>query len=227
MTSVNNDFQCSIENIYAEKTAEVIKQVAAQISEKRISKLSVSTMPSGACVILNNKIVGVTPYLNEKLQSGAYSLKIELSTYETIQKPLDLKRGLMEDMQFTLTHTQQYNDSLRRIDSLNTVKVILAKTYKENKRKRVKLVSRVTAGILSAGMVAGGYYMDTKIKDVMTEKQQIYNNYLTSTNTADIKRYQSEYDQEHKNGEKLSTQRNLLYLGSGLSAVFFGITFLF
>jgi len=225
--TVDKDCSCPIESFYSNTLKEVVENAAKSIIESRYANLNVSSTPPGAQILLNNSKKGVTPCSINKIYPGTFELKIEMDTYETVQKTIELKRGATEELQFTLSHTQHYNDSLRRTDSLNAVKTALQNAQKQKRIKRFKIVSRVALSTLAAAMAGGGYYLDTQIKDVMTEKQQLYNSYIASNNIAEINRYRTEYYAKHEDGQTLVKQRNLLYVGAGLTGVCFGVTFFF
>ena len=232
--SVNKDCKGSIETVFTTTTREVVGDIANAIKKSRYSCLIISTAPPGATVLLNDKKMNSTPYKNEKIEAGTYDIKLKLNTYEIIQKTIELQMGEIEELTFDLSHTQQYLDSIKTLDSLKAVKIaqekaaaIKATAEKEKKKKRFKLISRIALGSLTAGLIAGGYYMDMQVQDKMEEKEQIYDLCKSSLNQQQLDKYKADYDMAHNDGEDLGKYRTLLYVGAGVTAACFGVTFFF
>ena len=232
--SVNKDCKGSIETVFTTTTREVVGDIANAIKKSRYSCLIISTTPTGATVLLNDKKMASTPYKNEEIEAGTYDIKLKLATYEIIQKTIELQMGGIEELTFDLSHTQQYLDSLKTLDSLKAAKIAQEKAAatkaaaeKEKKIKRIKLISRIALGTLTAGFIAGGYYMDMQVQDKMDEKELIYNNCKSSSNQQQLDTYKDDYDKVHSDGEDLAKYRTLFYVGAGVTAACFGVTFFF
>lgn len=65
-------------------------------------KLSVSSEPSGASVLINTKEVGKTPYSDSKLKPGTYDIILTLEGYKKEQHTVSLGSGERDSMYVTL-----------------------------------------------------------------------------------------------------------------------------
>lgn len=236
ISAVNKDCKCPIEDVFTTTTREAVKEITNLIIEKIYSGIEISTNPSGASVFFNDEEMGSTPYQNEKITPDTYDIKVKLDTYETIKKSIVLSGGETEKIALNLVHSQQYMDSLKAIAALKAeMKAKKAKeeaekkaaAEKENKIKKIKLISRIALGTFTAGFIAGSYYMDMQVQDKMELKEQLYNNCKSSSNQQQLDKYKDEYDKAHNDGEDLTKYRTLFYVGAGVTAACFGVTFFF
>lgn len=236
IATAKRDCTCPLDSFYTTEIQGVAEELVHAMPKITYSGLMLSTKPAGATLFLNNEQAGYTPYKNRKILSGTYDVTLELDTYETIRKTITLRPGETEEVACNFSHTKRYNDSLQTLDSLKAVKAALEKEAAEQKRiavekrkrkKRIKIISRIALGSLSAGLAAGGYYMDLQLQDKMDEKRQIYDEYLSSTNAQNSKRTLEEYNKAHQDGEDLVTYRTLFYIAAGVAAAGLTVTFFF
>lgn len=230
---INKDCQCPIETIYTTTIKEAAGEIANNILKNRYTGLHITTNPADATVFLNSKNAGQTPYQNEMLKPGVYSLELKLDTYKAIKQSLELPGGETKTLTYNLIHSQAYLDSLKAVAALKAEKKAReeaekkAAAEKAKKRKKIKLISRIALGTCAAGLIACGYYMDMQLEDKQIEKQMLYNKYLSSENLAQLNQNKADYDKAHENGENLVTYRTLLYVAAGVSTAGIGVTFFF
>lgn len=86
----------------AEKPVKVVEK-----PNEEIGYISVTSTPKGAFVLVDNKIVGMTPYLSEKIVVGNHKISVSLDGYEQAAKRVDVKKGKEETLDFVLVSEQE------------------------------------------------------------------------------------------------------------------------
>jgi hypothetical protein len=72
----------------------------------------IESEPSGAEVSIDGRKSGVTPWENDKVKPGDYTVKIDLATYRTVEKKLTIASAARDTLRTVLVHTEKYQDSL-------------------------------------------------------------------------------------------------------------------
>lgn len=223
VSSVNKDCDVPVETI----VSTVLKPVAAQLAQAILSlqyaKLNITSNPPGAAVFVNNKRSGVTPIKNGKILSGSYRIRVELNTYNPVEREIDIQRGASEFLTFDLSHPQAYLDSVAAVRKAREAAI----QARAKKKRNMLLVGRIGIGVLAAGFGGYGYYLDRKIGSNMDKKRQLYQQYKTSTTFQQFESYRADYDIAHKRGEELTLRRNACYVAAGIAGVGFLVTFAF
>lgn len=228
---INKDCDCPIETVFSTTTKESIIEIVNALTKSRYSGLTITTTPPGADVFLNKIKIASTPYKNDKIEIGTYNIELKLDTYKTLKSSVVLEGGQHQELTFNLPRSQRYIDSLKTLDSLKAVKIAQEKAAaeaaaeKEKKKKKIKLVSRIALGSLTAGLFVGGIFMDSKVKDKMELKNQLNDDYVSTSDPVKCAQIEDEYNQAHQDGEDLSLYRAIFYISAGVTTAGFGVTF--
>jgi serine/threonine protein kinase len=82
-------------------TSELLQQPSE--SAVTVGSLQVSSVPSGASVWLNGKVVGKTPYSGKKLKTDQYQLRVRLDGYEDFSRSVQVNQDQTTTVNATLT----------------------------------------------------------------------------------------------------------------------------
>ncbi len=80
--------------------------------------ITVKTTPKGAYVLVDNKIVGTTPYLSESVSVGNHKISVRLEGYEPAAQRLEIKKGEEIALEFALVSeniTEENNEVINQI----------------------------------------------------------------------------------------------------------------
>lgn len=185
--TVIEDYKGEIEHVISDVIANAAKELALGIGGEIESgaALKVHTKPEKSTVFINGNKVGTTPYHNDRMPPGDYSLKVKKDTYEPVEITITLHRDSTVIQSFKLKHTKAFLDSVAAV--------------KKIKKRKMQWVRRIVFGTLAAGCGAGGIYMNLKSNDA-------YDTYMAD-NEQSSKNYESLYDDV----ESYETIRNVLY----------------
>lgn len=103
-----------------------------QFALQQPSKLFIITEPSGATLYINQKSVGNSPFSNEQIKPGEYSISAEMKNYQSINQTLVIESNSTDTLRLILKHTTAYLDSI--------------KVSEINEKKRYKLFTGIFAG---------------------------------------------------------------------------------
>ena len=86
------------------KTAEKETKVAEKEVKpvEKVGFITVKTSPKGAFVLVDNKIVGITPYLSEEISVGNHKISVSLEGYEIAAKRVNVEEGKENTLEFLL-----------------------------------------------------------------------------------------------------------------------------
>jgi hypothetical protein len=98
--------------------------------------INVKSDPAGATLFLDNKKTGTTPFENTKIKPGNYTLRLELTNYEPIERPIIVAETGCDTISIGLQFSKTYADSIDRVK----------KDAIEKKRKFKKIVDYIAAG---------------------------------------------------------------------------------
>lgn len=115
----------------ASNVAPVALPVGAPVKEVEKPKtdvgyLTVKTTPKGAFVLVDNKIVGVTPYLSESVSVGNHKISVSLEGYEPAAQRLDIKKGEEIALEFALV-SESKTDENDEVINQNSEPVVVKK----------------------------------------------------------------------------------------------------
>jgi hypothetical protein len=219
-----------------------LKEISRGILKIIPSKIAVTSNPVGVEVFLDGTYSGITPYRSDTIKSGIHRVQLNLATYEPIDTSVDLLPAQPNEFLFVFLHTKRYIDSVKTADSLRIavadslrIAAEIAKELEVKKQARkiskryrtIKLVCRILSGALTAGAVAGGIYMDTRVQDFMGQKRDSYSKYQSSTNLEQLNKNKQDYDNAHEQGQNYVLYRNFLYISGVVTVACFGVTFFF
>ncbi|MBR6091728.1 MAG: PEGA domain-containing protein [Bacteroidales bacterium] len=83
-----------------------------------VGYITVKTTPKGAYVLVDNKIVGTTPYLSESVSVGNHKISVRLEGYEPAAQRLEIKKGEEIALEFALVSeniTEENNKVINQI----------------------------------------------------------------------------------------------------------------
>ncbi len=152
-----------------------------------LSRLIVSSTPTNASVLLNNKKVGVTPFDSSQIAPSTYNLRIELPEYVAIKKTLTL----------TANTTDSVSVELKTIAFCDSVKRVRAYQF--------KIFRRTFFGICTAGSIGGMLAFNHKAGESLDSEKKAYSNYMEPG----LSGY--EYDSRYQNYQDavVQTDKNL------------------
>jgi hypothetical protein len=132
--------------ILIKKKGYFVKKVTTTLSPDSLHEIAVSlvkpgslvvrTDPPGAKVSIDNKESGTTPFEYTKFKPVTYTLKLELSQRETIERPVAIAEGGSDTISIGLPFSKAYTDSVEREQ----------KAAREKKSKFKKTVDFVVIG---------------------------------------------------------------------------------
>lgn len=211
--SINEECECSIKELMTNKVSGIALKMAkfafaeSDKVKSKTGKLTIETNPSGSIVYLNKEMAGKTPFENNKIEPGVYSIDLKKPTYEDIIKKITLTPGEQLDLSFSLKHPQTY------IDSLKTIK------------KRRQLWRKLIFGVFAGGFIAGGLYMNYQAQDEIDDQIALQKKYDNATSGFDP--LVAEFERKRDKADLYITYRNILYACSGAAGVGFTISFIF
>ena len=113
------------------------KETTLKIELKKLYKLSVNSSPSGAQVLINNKIAGQTPY-NKTIKEGMqFELKLSLENYREWNKKIKVKNNIKIDEK--LKYTDAYKNQLDKLARLAAEQARLAAEQKEREKEKTEV----------------------------------------------------------------------------------------
>lgn len=83
-----------------------------------VGYITVKTTPKGAYVLVDNKIVGTTPYLSESVSVGNHKISVRSEGYEPAAQRLEIKKGEEIALEFALVSeniTEENNEVINQI----------------------------------------------------------------------------------------------------------------
>ena len=84
----------------AEKETKVAEKEVKPVG--KVGFITVKTSPKGAFVLVDNKIVGITPYLSEEISVGNHKISVSLEGYEMAAKRVNIEEGKENTLEFLL-----------------------------------------------------------------------------------------------------------------------------
>jgi hypothetical protein len=121
--SVDEDLLRRIENLENASAALITEQTIEKPIDKpkekpiekpieKVGYITVKSTPKGAWVLVDNKIVGVTPYLSESLVVGKHKITARLEGYEDDAKRVEIKEGEEVSIEFVLVSENVDNQEI-------------------------------------------------------------------------------------------------------------------
>jgi hypothetical protein len=171
--------------------------------------LSLATTPAGAAVIINGKQYGTTPYRNDKLLSGAYSLRLELPGYAGIpEEKITIEKETAVHREYTLSRSKAWLDSVA--------------AFKLAKYKHARWKRRIVFGSLAAVTGGIGYYFDSQVAAAVKDQNKAQADYRAAT--TDWNTYIQRYNDAGDKAKSNANVRNILYGIAGVFAAGFVIS---
>lgn len=140
------------------KGNDTISVQADLISE--LSRIVITSTPTNANILLNNKKVGVTPFDSAQITPSTYNLRIELPEYVAFKKTLTLSASSTDTISVVLK-TVVFCDSVKKV-----------------RAHRFKVFRRTFFGICTAGSVGGVLAFNYKADENLTDEKKAYDSYM-------------------------------------------------
>lgn len=154
--SVSGEFKGRLEDLLTTHAKKVVDDLEKEVQADYMGKMSIAAKTSdadslSAFLSVNGKDLGVVPFTTDFLYPGTYELKLTKPTFESVIKQIDLKAGDNLKLNYTMSLSKAYTDSLAAI------------AKKEKKKKQ--WVRRAIFGSVAAGFLGSGLYFDKKCVD--------------------------------------------------------------
>ena len=94
--------------IAEQKAKNEVDSTGRSLDAGSSSALSVTTEPSGAVVLLDQEMLGVTPLENHALPSGTHALTVQITGYATVDTLVLLEDGKTADLSIPLRKGAMY-----------------------------------------------------------------------------------------------------------------------
>ncbi|MGI9174078.1 MAG: PEGA domain-containing protein [Rhodothermales bacterium] len=104
--ALNDEILATI--IAEQKAKSVMDSTSRGLDVGLASALSVTTQPSGAVVLLDQEMLGVTPLENRALPGGTYALTVQITGYATVDTLVMLEGGQATDLSIPLRKGATY-----------------------------------------------------------------------------------------------------------------------
>jgi|GEM_PF-6381711 len=167
----------------------------------------VSSSPESATVVLNDQIMGTTPFVSQPLTPGIYTLRIEATDHEPYTEQLGVAPNLTDTIQIALV-------SLK--------KPALGDRFNLKKSRNLR---RIAFGATGAFAVAAGVMLNYQTKEHITKEKKALARYDEPelTKTEYTERYDS-YIDATETTDRLALSRNIFYTVGIIGAIGFIIS---
>jgi hypothetical protein len=211
--SINEDCSCPVEEVLLKSTVSVAEKLKAAICAKVYGKLSVSTVPSKASITLDGKDRGITPFSDDMLSHGKYSVTVKHSGYESVSDSLVIQIGETVERTYTLQHTTVFNDSVF--------------AYKKNVKRKRFVLRQSIIGFVSCGFLGGGVACQYFINKEIREKNRLKEEYVNAPDGGNFEYYKQQIGDIDKTIKQYKIIRNLCYPIAGAGGIAFTLSFFF
>lgn len=122
-------------NLVLKKKGYYVRKAQLQIDSSvtlefvltRPGSIYFTSKPSGARVYMDEKDAGVTPFFDSVVKPGKYSIRVEASGYNPLEREITVSGGISDTLNFVLKHAGS------DVDSIKTVQVDRKKNGKKVK----------------------------------------------------------------------------------------------
>jgi hypothetical protein len=139
--------------VLIKKNGYFLKKISITLAPDSLQEISavlvkpgcivVKSNPPGATVFIDNKESGVTPYENQKIKPGSYSLRLELKQHEIIERPIIINEAKCDTIPIAMPFSKAY------IDSVAAFQMVVA----DKNRKFKKTVNLIVLGVFSVFLI--------------------------------------------------------------------------
>ncbi|HEX2959064.1 MAG TPA: PEGA domain-containing protein [Chitinispirillaceae bacterium] len=163
-----------------------------------LSRLIVTSIPSNANVVVNSKLVGVTPFDSSQIAPSTYNVHIELPDYVTVKKLVTLTASTTDTVSVVLK-TVAFRDSVKKV-----------------RAHQFKIFRRTFFGICTAGSVGGLIAFNYKTGESLDTEKKAHEHYMEpglSGYEYDV-RYQNYQDAVTKTDKNIKSRRAFTVLSA-------------
>ena len=114
LKTFTEDFTGEKENFLVEGPKTLAKSLTDYIDTMLKISISITTQPDSASLFVNNRKVGITPYIKDIQNAGNFLIRIEKKGYITLTDTITLVAGSKFDKNYELKHSQKFLDSLEQ-----------------------------------------------------------------------------------------------------------------
>jgi TolB-like protein len=192
--------------------------------------LAVTSIPSGAQVLLNDAPRGTTPLKTLKLETGRYLLRLDLPTYKLIGDSLTITAGKIEKREFSLEHTVTWRDSIaaeRRnsLRSMAAAKQAVQADKKQNPKKNPAL--KITFSLLSLAAGGAGVYCDVMVKNQIAKNNSLRSEFALLSDNSRYPDFSSQITRNTSKAKSFQLSEYICYGLAGACAAGFFISLAF
>jgi len=238
------DCDCTIDKVLTMSTPAIARKIAASTREtvqpvERPSpvkapepakgSLAVKSAPPGARVMLDSAQAGHTPYIADSLMHGPRILQLDMDGYEPVKTSINIEPGNRTDLSYTLKHTRAYTDSVRAAEKAarNARQAVKSTTADNKKKHKLPPAVKIILGVAAAGCAGGGVAVNYLVNTKVQEDSRLKGEYAEQIDDAQYDTYQAQITENADAARQMEIVRNALYIGAGVLAVGFGVSFAF
>ena len=151
----------SYEEIF-ELTAGNSKKIGRNLIYK-FSNLTIISKPKGAEIMLDDKVVGVTPYSNPVLIPDEYRIKLTLKGYRIVDDKYIAQKNFVDTLSYNL-FSEEFLEK--------------EKSRKRDENRGSRIARRIIFGTLAATAWGTGIYFNYELNNSLDRENELYNIYL-------------------------------------------------
>lgn len=172
--------------------------------------LTVTTAPSGASLVVNDKRLGTTPHTEKVLLPGRYAVRLDLDGYRPDSSLVTVREGKHDTLAVELLSL----DSLTKAQSV--------------KRGRRQWTRRLVFGGLGLGFAVAGLIANGQVNEHVADMEEAATKYSQDgLTTAEYAEYYDQYSSARGEAEDAAEARDWLYGIGGVFGVGFVISIWF
>jgi TolB-like protein len=211
--TASEDCRCEIEDVLTAATPRIAMKLELAVEKAIFGALDIKTVPARGAILINGNKIGETDYNNDRFIPGDYTLRVEMPTYEPVERKISVERNKAVSLSFKLEHTKAYTDSLRKA------------TWREHMKQMV--VRQIVIGGLGLVAAGVGYYYNGVSNNKIAAYNQDYAAYKNAPANSQFAILWQQYQDQGKSVDEALMYRNIFYSVAGAFGVGFCISFLF
>jgi hypothetical protein len=169
--------------------------------------VSIFSNPSGAVVSIDDSAYGATPLHAQRLEKGAYALRLSREDYVPHSDSIFVRRNAHDTLTFVL-QSIRYADSVARA-----------------RRTRGQWARRIVFGGIAGAFGAAGYAANQDVRESIEEEQARYKRYQRESLTAsEYEERWSAYQSARATTDTSMRRRTIFYIAGGVFAAAFAVS---
>ncbi len=167
-------------------------------SVKNLNSIKLKSKPDSAVVVINGIKAGITPYLNNKILDGNYSVELLKKNYTPVKESFELIKGSTFNHSYSLDFSKEYKDSVR---------------HEFFTKKGGRNTRRIAFGVVAALSAGTGLLFEYLASSESIKAEEYVNDYNIAT--SDFELHKENYQKAEKAFDKNVKYRNICYGISG------------